>query len=224
MAALTVVRGGMLTTIQDEGRWGHQHLGVPVAGPMDWYSHRFANRLVGNEDAAAALEVTLLGPDLTTDADVACAVAGAAFQVTVDGEPAPNNTAFVLRRGQRLRFRTRTDGARRDAGGGRWNRCSDGARQPGDKPHQSHGTVRRPGTDARRHSAGRFDAGGPGGDTRPAAAAAVRRRETARDRRAASITIYARSARDSPSDTLHGDARVESHGLSPPRLRPCTGR
>lgn len=112
MAALTVVRSGMLTTIQDEGRWGFQHLGVPVAGPMDWYSHRLANRLVGNEDAAAALEITLLGPELTTDADLTCAVAGAAFQVTVDDVPAPNNIAFALRRGQRLRFRARIGGAR----------------------------------------------------------------------------------------------------------------
>ena len=112
MAALTVVRGGMLTTIQDEGRWGYQHLGVPVAGPMDWYSHRLANRLVGNEDAAAALEITLLGPELAADADLTCAVAGAAFQVTVDDAPAPNHAAFVLRRGQRLKFRARTGGAR----------------------------------------------------------------------------------------------------------------
>ena len=112
MAALTVIRAGMLTTVQDLGRWGYQHLGVPVAGPMDWYSHRFANRLVNNEDAAAALEVTLLGPEVTTDADVTCAVAGATFQLTVDDQPASHSAPFVLRRGQRLRFHTRTSGAR----------------------------------------------------------------------------------------------------------------
>ena len=54
----------MLTTVQDLGRWGPQSHGVPVAGPMDEYSHRLANRLVGNPAAAAALEVTLIGPEL----------------------------------------------------------------------------------------------------------------------------------------------------------------
>ena len=54
MAALTVIRPGMLTTIQDLGRWGRQHVGVPVAGPMDWFSHRLANLLLGNHEDDAA--------------------------------------------------------------------------------------------------------------------------------------------------------------------------
>ncbi len=112
MAALTVLRPGMLSTVQDLGRWGHQHLGVPVAGPMDWYSHRLANRLVGNPDESAALEVTLLGPDLTSDGDVECAVAGAAFEMTVDGSPVPTHARFTLRRGARLGFHRRSAGAR----------------------------------------------------------------------------------------------------------------
>ena len=112
MPSLTVVRGGMLTTVQDLGRWGQQHIGVPVAGPMDWYSHRLANRLVGNPDEAAALEITLLGPDLTTDGNVTCAIAGASFEVMADDAAAPNHAAFTLRRGQRLTFRGRMRGAR----------------------------------------------------------------------------------------------------------------
>ena len=112
MTALTIVRPGMLTTVQDLGRWGHQHLGVPVAGPMDWYSHRVANRLVGNPDEAASLEVTMLGPELTTTGDVVCAVAGATFDLTCDDRAAPVNMPFVLRRGERLRFRGRGAGAR----------------------------------------------------------------------------------------------------------------
>lgn len=112
MSALTIVRPGMLTTVQDLGRWGHQHLGVPVAGPMDWYSHRVANRLVGNPDEAAALEITLLGPEITSNADVTCAAAGAAFEMSVGDRQVPMNAAFVLRRGERLRFRGRSGGAR----------------------------------------------------------------------------------------------------------------
>ena len=56
---------------------GYQSGGVPVAGPMDSYSHRLANRLVGNDSDAAALEITLVGPELDADEDVLCAVCGA---------------------------------------------------------------------------------------------------------------------------------------------------
>ena len=112
MKTLTVVRPGMLTTVQDLGRWGHQHLGVPVAGPMDWYAHRQANRLVGNPDEAAALEVTLIGPELLAGGDVVCAVTGADFALTCDDRSAPMNASFVLRKGERLRFRSRRSGAR----------------------------------------------------------------------------------------------------------------
>ena len=82
---LTVIRPGMLTTIQDLGRWGRQESGVPVAGPMDWYSHRLANGLVGNDERAALLEITLIGPELEADADAVCVVTGAEFDVTVNG-------------------------------------------------------------------------------------------------------------------------------------------
>src|SRR5215218_9974711 len=99
MAAFAVVRPGMLTTVQDLGRWGLQHLGVPVAGPMDWYSHRLANRLVGNAENAAALEMTLLGPELIADADLSCAVAGAPVDVLVGDAVASPNIAFALPHG-----------------------------------------------------------------------------------------------------------------------------
>ena len=84
MASLKVALPGMLTTIQDLGRWGHQSNGVPAAGPMDVYSHRRANRLAGNRDDAAALEVTIVGPELLALGDVVVAVAGAEFSLTVD--------------------------------------------------------------------------------------------------------------------------------------------
>ena len=112
MSTLTIVRPGMLTTVQDLGRWGTQHLGVPVAGPMDWYSHRVANRLVGNPDGAAALEITLLGPEIVSNGDVLCAVSGAAFEAVCGETPVPINASFVLPRGGRLRFRGRGAGAR----------------------------------------------------------------------------------------------------------------
>ncbi len=110
--SVTIVRAGMLTTVQDLGRWGRQASGVPVAGPMDEYSHRLANRLVGNDASAAALEITLIGPDIQSDVDLTCAVAGATFRLTAGGEPVPMHASFTLHRGSRLRFGERLAGSR----------------------------------------------------------------------------------------------------------------
>lgn len=111
-ASLRVVKPGMLTTIQDRGRWGLQSRGVPVAGPMDPCSHRVANALVGNDDDAATLEVTLLGPELEFDDERIVAVAGAEFELAVDGRPVPASTSFMVPAGGRLRFGQRARGAR----------------------------------------------------------------------------------------------------------------
>jgi len=102
----------MLTTVQDLGRWGAQSNGVPVAGPTDEYSHVLANRLVGNPPSAAALEVTLIGPELLANTEVTCAVAGAAFALTSGTVPVPMHAAFTLRAGETLRFGERIAGAR----------------------------------------------------------------------------------------------------------------
>ena len=87
--AIHVIRPGLLTTIQDLGRWGHQASGVPVAGPMDTFSHRLANALVGNDPTAATLEVTLIGPELQFERACSIALTGADFQVTGDARPIP---------------------------------------------------------------------------------------------------------------------------------------
>ena len=97
---LEVLDGGLLTTIQDLGRHGYQGVGVPVSGPMDSYSHRLANQLVGNPSRAAALEITLMGPELVADSDVTCALTGADISVAIDGRPAPMNEPFMLRAGR----------------------------------------------------------------------------------------------------------------------------
>ena len=112
MKAIHIVRAGMLTTIQDRGRWGLQARGVPVAGPMDPCSHRLANALVGNDPAAATLEVTLVGPELEFDAEGVVAIAGAEFEIAVDGRSVPLNAAFLVAAGARLRFGRRLRGAR----------------------------------------------------------------------------------------------------------------
>jgi antagonist of KipI len=111
-ATLTVVKPGMLTTVQDLGRRGYQGLGVPVSGPMDPYSHRLANQILGNDPMAAALEITLMGPELAAEGDVTCAVTGAEIDVMVDSTPAPRNRPFDVPSGSHVRFGARHKGAR----------------------------------------------------------------------------------------------------------------
>lgn len=112
MSSLLVTKPGMLTTVQDLGRWGYQGVGVPVSGPMDLYSHRLANQLLGNDPAVAALEITLLGPELVAEGELTCAVTGADIAVTIDGRPAPANDPFTLPDGASLRWGARVGGTR----------------------------------------------------------------------------------------------------------------
>src|SRR5688572_13106877 len=109
---LTVLRPGMLTTVQDLGRYGRQHLGVPAGGPMDWWAYEAANRLAGNPEDAAVLEITLIGPELELGRDAIAAVTGAEFELSVSGRPVPMNQAFAVEAGARLAFGPRTRGAR----------------------------------------------------------------------------------------------------------------
>lgn len=107
-----VERAGLLTSIQDSGRWGYQAAGVPVAGPMDGWSHRLANLLAGNEASDATLEITATGPDLTFESPVLVAVAGAEFEGTLDGESWTTPAVLKPRAGSRLVFGRRGRGLR----------------------------------------------------------------------------------------------------------------
>ncbi|MFD3700989.1 biotin-dependent carboxyltransferase family protein [Streptomyces sp. NPDC058646] len=88
MSELLVVRPGALTTVQDLGRPGHAHLGVPRSGALDTGAYVRANRLLGNPPDAAALETTSDGVGLRALAPVTVAVTGAPCAVRVDGRPA----------------------------------------------------------------------------------------------------------------------------------------
>ena len=91
--ALEVIKPGLLTTIQDLGRYGHQAVGVPVAGPMDAFSHRLANQLVGNTPEAATPSVKVTP---TTIAPSAVSVhTGRCGVVNDTMAPLAVSTAFV---------------------------------------------------------------------------------------------------------------------------------
>jgi biotin-dependent carboxylase-like uncharacterized protein len=94
--SVVVLKAGLLTTLQDRGRRGFAAIGVGCAGPMDEVSFRLANALVGNTDAAAALEISVLGPRLRFDADATIALTGADFDLRVDAQVVPSwRPAFV---------------------------------------------------------------------------------------------------------------------------------
>lgn len=112
MSHLEIRKPGWLTTVQDEGRWGFQGRGVPVSGPMDCWSHRLANRLVGNPAGAAGLEVTLGGLEIVFGGDAWFALSGAECPWTLDGEVVEMNRAVEGRMGSTLRSGMRSRGAR----------------------------------------------------------------------------------------------------------------
>jgi len=112
MASLYVVKPGLLTTVQDRGRWGSQSFGVSVSGAMDVYSHRLANALAGNDADAATLEVTIAGPELEFDDARTVAVTGAVFEVTVDDRPIDLRSAVDVSAGSIMRFGRRLRGSR----------------------------------------------------------------------------------------------------------------
>lgn len=112
MRTLVVERPGLLTTVQDQGRWGLQHLGVPVSGWMDDWSARLANRLAGNADGEALLEVTWLGPALRAEGAMSIAIAGAVFDVSVGGYRTRTPLACPVGDGATIEFGERHRGTR----------------------------------------------------------------------------------------------------------------
>ncbi|MDQ0457999.1 urea carboxylase [Rhizobium paknamense] len=102
-----VIAPGAQSSLQElPGRLGLWHVGVPPSGPMDERSFRHANRLVGNADETAALELTVAGPILKFLSDVTVALAGAVMPMTLDGMAIAHDTAIAVKAGQTLAIGT----------------------------------------------------------------------------------------------------------------------
>ena len=97
-----VLNPGLSTTIQDLGRPGYFHLGIPVGGAMDRLAMRAANLLVGNDEGAAGLEAVFIGPKLEFTKDALVAVTGADMPAKVDGVSQPGWTAFKVKAGRTM--------------------------------------------------------------------------------------------------------------------------
>jgi len=107
-----VIKPGLATTVQDLGRPGYFHLGIPIGGAMDRLAMRAANMLVGNDEGAAGLEAVFVGPELEFTVETTVAVTGAEMPIFVDGEEKPGWTAFRVKAGQMLSFGYLKSGAR----------------------------------------------------------------------------------------------------------------
>lgn len=101
---LKILRPGLLTTVQDLGRYGYQKFGVIVSGAMDPFAHRVVNLLVGNSENEATLEMTLMGSEIEFEEDALIAIGGGHLSPAINGKTIPNWKAVFVRKGSILRF------------------------------------------------------------------------------------------------------------------------
>ena len=109
---LKINNPGLATSIQDLGRQGYFHLGIPMGGAMDRFALRAANMLVGNDEGAACLEAVFMGPEIEFTRTATVAVTGAQLPIKVDGEIQEAWSSFVVKAGQTLSFEFLQSGAR----------------------------------------------------------------------------------------------------------------
>ncbi len=100
---LRIIRPGLLTTVQDRGRFGLQHIGVAPCGAMDPVALEFANGLVGNRGGEAVLEITVLGPEIAFECDALVALCGAEFDATLAGRALPLNRPVFMEKNSKLK-------------------------------------------------------------------------------------------------------------------------
>jgi len=109
---IDVIKPGLATSVQDAGRPGYYHVGIPLSGALDQFAFHLANRLVGNDEHAAALEAALLGPELVFRRPAIVAVTGGEATPRVNGQAAPRNESFAVKADDRLSFDYMKLGAR----------------------------------------------------------------------------------------------------------------
>ena len=107
-----VLKGGMLTTVQDFGRSGYQSQGFSVGGALDVRSFKLANLLLDNPENEAVLEITLIGPELEFTSDTIIAITGGDFSPKLNGQPVDMHSAIYVRKGDILKFGSARTGTR----------------------------------------------------------------------------------------------------------------
>lgn len=104
MGKIKIIHPGLLTSVQDEGRYGYQQFGVPVSGVMDSFSYRVGNILVGNEEKEAVLEVTMLGPQIIFENDSVIAITGGDLSPMINGKAIFMWESIYVKKGDQLSF------------------------------------------------------------------------------------------------------------------------
>ena len=110
--AIRVKSPGLLSTVQDTGRFGEYAIAMPLSGAMDVFSYQVGNYLVGNEEGAAGLEITYFGPELEFTEAAVIAVTGAQMPPKINGEEAPAWETLAVEAGDTLSFDYLKSGAR----------------------------------------------------------------------------------------------------------------
>ncbi|NNL09955.1 MAG: biotin-dependent carboxyltransferase family protein [Croceitalea sp.] len=101
---LKVLKSGFYTTVQDAGRFGLRHKGVPISGAMDMTAMNRVNSLLENEPEAAVLEITMTGPTLTFEENTYICIGGAEMSATLNNEPIENYTLYTITEGDIISF------------------------------------------------------------------------------------------------------------------------
>jgi len=109
---ITTLQSGSFTTIQDQGRWGYQAYGMPIAGAMDQYACQVANLLVGNQMNASVIEMTGMGAAFKFDEEQMVAVCGGDMQGLLNNIPIVNWSSFLIPRRGEIRFSAAVSGYR----------------------------------------------------------------------------------------------------------------
>src|SRR5260370_13659344 len=102
--AIKVLKPGLSTTVQDLGRPGYYHIGIPLSGGMDRHALAAANLLVGNAEGTAVLEAVFMGPELEFTDDAMVAITGAELPPKLDGVPQQSWSSFQVKLGHKLSF------------------------------------------------------------------------------------------------------------------------
>ena len=110
--SVSILKSGVLDTIQDLGRYGYSNLGINVSGPMDHYAMKTANLLVANEVEKAVMEIHYPGPQILFEQNALISLTGADFGATINGEPVTFWKPLVIKGKSVLQFTYRHTGAR----------------------------------------------------------------------------------------------------------------
>lgn len=110
--SITIVHPGLYSSIQDEGRYGYAHLGVPESGVMDKKAWRMANALINNTEQTAVIEFTMIGPTIRFDCERHFVITGGDIKAHINGTVVTTGKVYKARKGQELKCLHFTSGCR----------------------------------------------------------------------------------------------------------------